>query len=198
VEFRNNPLARISVFWLILYFIILMLTFNQPPRYFVPLFIPVSILIGISSYAIKARANSRNILIVFCLIASLVVLVNSYKIARYLQHPEYSFKSMTHDVDKLIRSKATDPGKSIVLLGNLADSISLETRLPSINRIGTQDLKWKVEKYRPTYYISLGIEPDVLNALLDRYDPALINEYDVYHNYRGEQKVSLFELRPIK
>jgi hypothetical protein len=102
---------------------------------------------------------------------------------------------MAKEITELIQKNPSYNKSNSALIGNLANSISLETKISTINRIGTKDVKWKVQKFKPTYYVSLGIEPDILHALFDDYNPTLVGEFDVYRNYHAGQKVSLFELR---
>ena len=86
----------------------------------------------------------------------------------------------------------------MVLLGSLADSIALTTGLPAVNdRLGTAFLAERLERYRPTHYVSIGPSPpEVAPILTARYQLELLARYDVLHNYYTGQPVHLYALIP--
>ncbi|MEK6588219.1 MAG: hypothetical protein AABY97_05195, partial [Chloroflexota bacterium] len=82
-----------------------------------------------------------------------------------------------------------------LLIGNMANSISLATGVPSINSIlGTRDLHWKLLRYRPSYYVALGEEKSTAQQLGKMYDLQQLATYDVFGNYYDGKRVQLYKL----
>lgn len=122
-----------------------------------------------------------------------VVSLNGYRIVDYLRTPSFSFVNMARDVKEIVTNHR--PGdRDAILLGDMANSISLETRIRSINVAGTRTIDWKIERYRPEYYLSLGARSDVIELLNMEYDLKQVSAWDVFDNYYDGKKVFLFEL----
>ncbi len=193
-RFKHNNLVRISFVWIIMYFGLLSISWYQPARYFLPVSVPVAFLFG-SSLSLLGQYKNKYIapftiqlLVIFYLLS-----VNGYKIASYIKNPRFTFVDMANDVQQIVIADGHSTQEGI-LLGNMAGNVSLETGIHSINTDkGTRTLEWKIEEYRPRFYISLGNEPDVVKILNRYYDIKKIDEWDVFNNYKNK-KVLLFQL----
>lgn len=193
-DFRTNRLVHISLLWMLSFYCLLALTRYHPPRYFLPIMIPICVLLGVCFKVVNSKIENRVGTVIMMTMVVSAVLLNLLKIGICLAQPNFSFVTMTHQVEKLISDRSRNK-KDVLLMGNMANSISLETGIRSINAtVGTHDLMWKVGKYKPDYYVSLGIEPEAINKLEKMYKLVLIGTFDVYQNYYGGKKVLLFQL----
>jgi hypothetical protein len=117
--------------------------------------------------------------------------VNLIGIVGHLASPQFSFVEMARDVEAQIEAHGGNP----LLIGNIANSVSLATGLASINsELGTRDLPWKLEKYRPGYYLALGEEKPTVRELSDTYELQELATYDVFGNYYNGKPVQLYKL----
>ncbi len=192
-DFRNNSLVRAMMLWLCGHFVFLSITSYNPPRYYVPLIIPLLILFALISTSIRTRLH-RWIHITFIVVVSYSIAINGYATLDYLRHPDYSFINMAHSIKEITETRGSCDGH-VLLAGDPANSISIETGLPSISAtVGTRDLKWKLEAYGPRYFVSLGIDVNSLRVIGESYRIEHVAEYDVFGNYLQNKKVHLFEL----
>ena len=193
-DFRKNVLVRLSLLWIFLHLGLLSTISYHPPRYFLPLAIPVVILFAVAlkslpAYLGKRVAFSAQLVIVLCF-----TILSGSRILEYVSNPSNTFVNMVREVERIISSDR-ETSQDAMLIGHFANTISLETGIRSINSsLGTRDLEWKMEKYRPDYYITLGNEPHVVNVLERDCSLGKIAEWDVFNNYYGGRKVQLFRL----
>lgn len=189
----KNKLLTIQLWWLITYVLMLSVSEYDPPRYYLPLTIPIVILFSVmfvSFYRVMRYSSSWSYFSLF--MVGVIVFNNLFHIISYLYSPQYSFLNMCQDIRGRVAPKSD---QRVVLLGHLANSISLVTEIPSINTVyGTQDLRWKLFRYKPTYYVSLGIEEKVIKVIKETYDMKQLSTYDVFNNYYGGQKVYFYEI----
>ncbi len=192
-RFRDSPLVRLSLLWLTAYFAMLGLVSYHPPRYFLPLIVPTALLFGAALATIYQRLDRRPAIALTAVLLISIVSFNGHKVLSYMLDPKYSFVGMAREVAREIRGDQSD--EPVILIGNFADTISLETGLRSINSsLGPGDLEWKLEHYRPGYYITLGNEPTVEETLDRRYRRQKVSEWNVFGNYHRGRKVTLFKL----
>ena len=192
-EFRNNVLVRIAFIWLICYLAFLAATFYHPMRYFIPLMVPCAMLLGTIvtiNQKIFAIDKQRRILLGAIIV---MIAINLFTIVDYMSNLDYSFRNMCHNVVKIVDHYST-PGDSKILLGNFAYSVSIETGLRSINTNGSRDLAWRVSRYNPGFYISLGEEEEVLESLSEMYDIKPLCPFNVFKNYSKKRQVWFFQL----
>ena len=188
---QRNRLAVAFSIWLLISLIALGVRGYLPPRYYLPLIVPVVSLFGmISVDAFRRLRPSRWSYAPAVLVAGIAA-VHLFNIAKYLSSPEYTFVDMAGDVKERI-----DSGKgNNLLIGNMANSITLATGIPSINSVlGTRDLRLKAMTYRPTYYIALGEEKETARQLSEVYYLEELSAYDVFGNYYDEKRVHLYKL----
>lgn len=192
-EFRKSKLVRISILWAVSYFVFLSVTFYHPPRYYIPMLIPIILVIGAAIADRQQCVGKPQHYILMVVIIVITVIVNSMMITYYMMNLRYSFKKMCKHVLEMVNEESLMSGNRI-LLGNFSDTISLETGLQGINTKGTRSLAWRISKYRPGFYISLGEEEEVVNILFERYDVEPLCEFNVFYNYSLKRRVWFFRL----
>jgi hypothetical protein len=188
---RTDRLVVACTLWIASSFAVLAVRGYLPPRYYLPLSVPLACLLGVMAVrafqAFRPSPRSYAPLVFLAVIGAL----NLIGIARRLVSPQFSFIEMAQDVEAQIEARGGDP----LLIGNMANSISLATGLPSINsELGTRDLAWKLAKYRPGYYIALGEEKPTVGALSEVYELQPLASYDVFGNYYNGKQVQLYKL----
>ena len=102
-------------------------------------------------------------------------------------------ESMSEDIKTTINSQGEGDK---VLLGLFANTISMATGIFSVeDRIGPESLSFRVERYSPTHYVSIGeMEAEIREVLDPGYDIFLIKTYDVFNNYYTGEPVFFYEL----
>ena len=196
-EFRRNRLVRIMGVWLVSYFLLLSVFKYHPPRYFLSVTIPLIILFLTGLQDICQKAGNQWMTRVCAIIILLIFIGNGSKTVNYLFHPEYSMMNMYSGIREKIHSE-TSNDEDAVFLGDVAHTISLGTGIRGINSVlGTEDIDWKVAKYRPKYYIALGIDHEVYDYMNRQYKIEAMGEWDVLRNYKG-RKMHLFRLEGRK
>jgi len=188
---QKNRLAVAFSIGLLISFIALGVRGYLPPRYYLPLIVPVVSLFGIMSVDAFRKLRPSRWSYAPAVLAVGIAAVHLLNIARYLSSPEFTFVEMAGDVKERIDS---DKGDNL-LIGNMANSITLTTGIPSINSVlGIRDLRWKALTYRPTYYIALGEEKETARQLSEMYYLEELSAYDVFGNYYDEKRVHLYKL----
>lgn len=192
IEPRANPLLWSAALWLGGASAVLLISSYHPPRYFLPLAVPMVVLVTILSVRPSPSAAFSKVRSVGRLLIVTSVLFNVALIARYLATPEYSFVEMADDIgDRMRQDRLEDP----ILLGNMADSISLATGVQSLDdRLGWMGLADKLELYSPDYYVSLGVDEDS-NLTVSSYRPLeLLAVYDVFENYNAGKRIYFYRI----
>ncbi|MDF1526225.1 MAG: glycosyltransferase family 39 protein [bacterium] len=157
-DFRRDPLVRISVLWVVGHLIVMSMTSYHPPRYFIALSIPMTILLVQVGMDLRKKASGSVRTLLPLIMIFLLVGWNGYRVVDYMVKPFYSLHFMCEDVNRIISEDRTAGGSS-VLIGHMANTVGLATGLPTINSLyGTQSLSWKMAEYAPQHYISLGEE----------------------------------------
>ncbi len=192
--YRCNPLVHILLGWYALYVLELSLSSYSPDRYHLAQLIPLTALSASACVELAARSQRKVAhLFVVALILSIVA-QDTVRIVAYLRAPEYSFVNMARDIAQIVRAREGDPADA-TLLGNMADSVALETGVRSVNsRLGTRDLPWKIATYRPNYLL-IHTDSEVLDYAVAKCQVGLLGSWEVYHNYYDQgQSVRLFSL----
>jgi hypothetical protein len=191
-KYRENPLVTLCFIWIFSYLATFSLSKYQPLRYYLTLITPVTILFSIIAVSLYHSLKPSRWSYLPIVVLSLIVFTNASSITSYLWHPNYSFLTMTQDVQRRINQESH---RKPLLLGNLANSISLATGIPSINEdIGTRDLRWKLSRYQPTHYVSLGVNNEVIDIVEESYTLEKLATYDVFGNYYRGKRVHLYKL----
>jgi hypothetical protein len=200
-RFRRSPMVHVLCAYAFFCFGLLTIVHYNPPRYFLPLLIPLA---GLSAIACVELTNwlretlrySKLAVLPSLLIAGIVFL-DGAKISAYIISPKYSFTEMAASVGEIIyRREGRLSG--VTLLGNIADSVSLETGVRTINtEFGTLPLPARIEKYHPLYGIILTEDEKkkVIGAIRSIGGHLTeLGAWEVYRNYYSGQNVKLYSI----
>jgi hypothetical protein len=162
-----------------------------PPRYYLPVIAPVVMLFAVVLALVWDRLRPWRWSYAPAILAAGIAAFHFASIVAYLNEPEYTFRRMADDVRRLALSGASHP----LVVGNMANSITLATGIPSINsKEGTRPLEWRLARYRPGYYIALGEEGDTARRIGQLYGLEPLATYDVFGNYYAGKRVHFYRL----
>jgi 4-amino-4-deoxy-L-arabinose transferase-like glycosyltransferase len=191
---REDPLYPACGSWIVVTLTALAVRGYLPLRYYTPLLFPLIILLGCAAVFLARRMRSSPARWLPAFVLAGFVLWNGASVCGYLASPQYSYQSMADDVEGRIRSGGeTEP----LILGSVANTVSLATDIPSLNTdMGVRDLAWKLEQFRPNYYVSLGESDGVMEIIGEQYSVNLLATYDVFDNFRMGMRFYLYKLGP--
>ncbi|MEM1206353.1 MAG: glycosyltransferase family 39 protein [Acidobacteriota bacterium] len=208
----RRPPVVLAVAWIALQLGQLAFVLYHPPRYFLTLVVPLALaaVLGAEACATLSAATRRawGPRLPYVVLAA-VVAFNGYRVASYLASPSYSFTEMAHGVEALAERDAGVGGA--VVLGNFANTLSLETGLRSVNsELGVEALGRRLDRNPPSHYLTLGPvadgggvrgeggeEDSVAAVLRRRYRLEPVGAWDVYGNYYDGKRVHLYRLDPL-
>ncbi len=102
---------------------------------------------------------------------------------------------MIEDVERQVENSGVNKP---VLLGGMAQTMSIELHIATVNsQYGTQGLQWKLDRYRPDFYIALGTESKIRDQISQMYHLELLSTYDVLGNYYAGKPVYFYRLIPL-
>lgn len=190
----RNRLLQIFCLLSLLYAAMLSFSSYLPPRYLIPLLVLCNLIFGL---ILVEFLNSRKFgfyQYVFLLMAVGLLIWNANKVFNYIAAPEYTFAHMLSDVKNHI---STEKPGSIVIIGSFSNTVGLDLNVETYNTFqGTKDLDWKIQQYRPSYYLALGEDPKELEILKKYYILNQIGNYEVFHNYYYGRSVIFYRLDP--
>jgi len=204
-RFRTNPLVMAVLLCLAGYFTILMTRGYLPPRYYQPIAVLVTLLLGIllgmvwegtGELLLPRRfvPRSDNLRLAALFVLAMACAWGFGRQANYALTPKFTYINMVHDIQQRMTASGV---KQPLILGWIAHNISLETGVPALNsKYGTRDIAWKMQTYHPNFYIALGSETperDQIEAAGGQLE--LLATYDVLSNYYGGRPVNFYRLR---
>ncbi|RMF94934.1 MAG: hypothetical protein D6734_06655 [Candidatus Schekmanbacteria bacterium] len=193
-EFRRNKIVILSLLWIASYSGVLAFSKYHPPRYFLPLAVPIAFLFGIVISFIWRKSSRKYAIFVSLLVVVYLLFFDGYKIVKYITNPHYSFFNMSKEINKIVL-KENSSDERMILMGDFADSIALTANVYPINaKVGTKQLNWKIRKYSPQYFVSLGKDASTLGLLSKSCKVKKIGEWNVFDNYYFGRKVLLYRL----
>ncbi len=164
---------------------------DYAPRYFLPMLVPVVLIVVIAADALLASYPKTAPAVVLTMAA--VAIANLATISGYARHPTYDFQNAAMSMSKAIRASGD---ASPLLLGVSGSQMSLMTGIPSINDVyGTQELPAKIGRYKPGWYVAwngvLDEDADALAAFRLRQVAA----YKVFDN-TDRDRLILYRMVP--
>lgn len=194
-EFRRHRLVQL----LVAYFVVCLLSLTAirygPPRYYLPLLVPLCALAAIAAVQLAARLRERRAggsawwpaLPLAAPVA--LVLVGGVQIGHYMAQPQYSYRTMATGVADIIRSREGSLD-DVVLFSDLADGVALVTGIRAVNaRIALDPVEVLLARYRPRY-ILLHRHQAAMEEDLAPFGARLVElgAWDIYGNYHlGER-----------
>ncbi len=197
-KFRIAALSKMSVVYLVIYVLSLSVVAYSPSRYFLPLLVPIAILGAIACTSPVAQllldAQTKWLAFAPAIVLIAVMGYGTFEIGRYLVHRSYSFELMAMDVKAIIDRSRKGSG-SPVLLGDIADSVSIIAKARAVNAdLGTTPLLDRIHAYPPSFVIT-AFDADTLVPLMERagYRLRKVGEWRVYENYyKPDENVELW------
>lgn len=194
-RYRRNLLIQVMVGYVVAYLAFLSLVSYGPPRCYLPLIVPLAVLCATASVELSdwLRKSQRSSFAIFPIVLVAAVAMNeSRHVIAYMSNPSYSFYQMAREVGDIIQERE---GKvsDVVLLGHIADSVSLEIGTRSVNVMQvTRDLKWKFKEYRPKYLLVMSKDDKVLQTAISEGGHIMkLASWDVFDNYYTGYPVEL-------
>ena len=204
-NFRRNVCVKLFGAFFLIYFLSLTILVYGPPRYFVPLLIPISALGGMALVAMgrmvvtgKTQPWPRARLTALSLFGVIIFAQGFWVELKYSLAPHYTYISMLRSVREVI-SAAEGTAHNVSILGNVADTLSLETKSRSVNfSLGTDPVADRLSKNKPRYglFVNDRDEPAKILAALNVVSKEL-GSWDVFSKNgdpRSVRRVSLFYL----
>jgi hypothetical protein len=197
-NFRSKSLVIGSALWIICFFVSMSITPYHPVRYYLTITIPIVFLLSIAISSRLERNYNRYVGVLLYIFVAYGIVMNWYCIGSYMLRPAFTFVNMSHEVKAILDNNSVINDRSL-LIGNMADSISLETGCQTINSVyGAKDLSWRLGIYKPTHYISYGTDGDtVMDRINNAYFLEEIKSFDVYDDYCPEEEIGNVRGIPI-
>jgi 4-amino-4-deoxy-L-arabinose transferase-like glycosyltransferase len=199
-QFRRNPIVHVLIGYGVIYFSLLTTVWYGPPRYFLPLIVPLASLTAIACVELtrwlRDNQNYRRFTMAPSLLVAGLVLFGSASIVSYMSNPSYSYLKMTAGVNDIIRQREGSVAQ-VIVFGDIADQVALETGVRAMNTgYGVDPMVERLERYHPPYLILHVAKEKVLSAVRSIGGQVTqLGEWDVYENfYRGEKNVKLFSV----
>ena len=158
----------------------------------VPIAVVIPLVVEVTVNSDRWKILSKAILCILLLAYS----ISTIRLVNYFASIDNTFVSMARNIGEFIQQQQEH---SQVLMGPFADSVSLVSDIKSVNdQLGYQDLDYRIQKFNPGYYISLGAIPlEIADSLQKYYSLKLLKTYDVYDNYHKDLPVFFYQLTPI-
>ncbi len=194
--FRRDPLVRLSLMWVASYAAVLAMTLYQPPRYFLPLFVPAALLIAAAAQSFLAKRKGKGVRLAAVILILLLIGTGSVRAIAYVADLHYTFRDAAAEIRR-VAEQDHGAGSSAVVLGEMASTLALETHLPGLPPLtSAAPLERLISRYNPAYYVALGSEPAVMAALEKRYRVQLVRQFAVFGNYHNGDAAYLYRLLP--
>ncbi len=203
---RRNTLMAAMALWTACYLSITAVNGYAPPRYYIPVMIPLAVALINVVFVIPRSAHFRKYTLIaaaaFAVLMGSIFSLNVRSIIQYISSPGYTFRDMSKSVGSIMRAGEENNGP--VLLGHFANSIALEAGVRSINdTFKTADIGQVLDRYRPRYYVCYG-PVDQMNRrnesrgsafyIMHRYTLQFLASYDVLDNYYKGKPIYLYRL----
>lgn len=170
----RNPLVPSLLLWVAGHASFLAYHNNLQPRYYLPIAVPLTILIPVSVDEAKRaleifwtprRQADRNVLLVAAsAFLLLLVATQCATTLRYAFTPQYTFEAAAQGIRRIVQA---DHDRNPLILSISGSDLSLMTGLPSIcDDFGTLALEDRAALYRPGWYATWNqVDDDKMDAL---------------------------------
>jgi hypothetical protein len=196
---RKSPIYQLLAIWICLAFGLLCSSYYQPPRYFMPLILGSCLMVSFGLEHLEIHFAGKNYFrFIPQILAVILVGYQCFWVIRWQMEPSFSMVETLQEISARIKE---DNLRTPVILGQMANTVGLETKLVTINDLyGTDSLKKKLHKFQPDYYISIGEwteNPDIASSIAQDYKVTLIKGFDVYRNYYFGKRVYFYRLEKL-
>jgi 4-amino-4-deoxy-L-arabinose transferase-like glycosyltransferase len=163
------------------------------PRYFLPMLVPIIVIVVLSVPALASR--HRGLAWLPAAVLAVACLLDATQVIGFLRHRQYQFRDATASINAIIRGH---PGSPQLLLGTSADQLSLMTGIPAINDgYSFEELHKRVASDQPGWYLGWNdLDQDIL-AELSAYRLQEVAAYRVFDNDQRDVLI-LYRMQPAK
>jgi len=191
-EGRGKRLFKTAVLWTGIFFLFNFANNYSPPRYYIPILIPMVILISLIWKYLLEKQDMKIWRAFFFILIGASCLINSFNIFNHLTQPKYSLINMAKDIKKeFFLNKHPQP----ILLGDFADTVRLAVNIPVLTSVRYENLY--VSSRAPSYLICRDkLTTYSLQKLKRFYVLKLKKKYRVFDNYYRGTPVLLYKLTP--
>lgn len=203
----SSQLFRLILLWTFAVLGAFSLSNFAAPRYFLVLIVPIALVIplAIQQIMLKSKSDSGNFSLKKVSSAGLLLLLvflistgySLFRVGTYLASPQFT---LVKTADRIERYITSDSSQSNVVMGHFADTIALTAQdVKAVNdRMGFRSLEYRLERFDPSYYISIGeIIPYIEETLENSYQLIPLEEFDLYQNRDYGEPVLLYRLNPL-
>jgi hypothetical protein len=193
--FRLDTAVHISLIWIASFVMLKMATIYHPPRFYVPLLIPMFVLLvrSVDHLAeMYPHRITRALKVVF--LAGLIAF-NSVTIISSMNNRKHSFIEMIHGIEKAISDTGVKPSET-TLISVFAHTVSMETGIPAISTsTGTRSFTQRIEGVESAFYAPIGDRPHIEKQLRSMYRFRQIGRWDVFGNYLTGKPIRLYQIQ---
>ncbi|MGF1521042.1 MAG: ArnT family glycosyltransferase [Leptolyngbyaceae cyanobacterium] len=201
-KYRRDPLFHVFSIYTVVYTASLTVVTYGPPRYYLPLLVPLAALCAVACIelgqritAVLTKPSSTVLAAVPIVLVVGLTLHGSSKIIPYIANPSFSYVQMAHEMSEILETRE---GEAIgtVVFGHLTDTVAIETGIRSINtRLTTTPLDQKLRAYRPEYLV-IHADEDIIEAVTaEGGQVEELASWDVFDNYYADgQPVRLMQV----
>lgn len=191
-EFRRSALVHVLMACVLVYFASLTAVKYGPPRYFLPLLLPLTALAAIAAMQLSTvlaawgrdRHRHRAVALLPLLPLAALAISGCVHIAACMEKPEYSYRQMATGVADIIRSREGSVD-GVVLFSDMADGVALVTGLRAVNPVIALDpMATQIRRHHPRYVL-LHRHQDLMEKELQPFGARLVElgAWDIYGNY---------------
>jgi hypothetical protein len=147
---------------------------DYAPRYFLVMLAPLIWIVTLTFG--EAMANARRTALLMLVAMAAAAIANGVMLHHFLVVRDYDFRDAALSIRDIVRSH---PEQKPLLLGVSANQLSLMVGVPSINDgYGTEDMREKVERYRPGWYVGWADVDPASEDFLSGYGFKKIARYE--------------------
>ena len=186
----RRPLFVVSQLWIWGYMLMMALHNNSVPRYYVPM-LPALFFVG-AILLKELEGNWPRLARAFVLLLAAEAVLNAAQTLYLVARPTYTLRDAAENVRRLV---STDPGP---IISHNAFEITLFTGLPGINEdYGEQPIRWRVEHYRPHWYVRQAYWIDPASMTHEVGDEYRLKEAAEFQVFNHEPGYVVYQLLPI-
>jgi hypothetical protein len=166
---------------------------DYAPRYFLPMLVPLILVLALALPELKAR--NRTLASLLAATLALVLVFDTARVVGFIHHRQYQFYSAAESIKAIVNA---DRHAHRLLLGTSADQLSLMTGIPSINDgYSSEDLAQKLTRYQPGWYVGWNeLDEDIAGSLtafrLDKVASFRVFDHD------DRDLLTLYRMVPVK
>lgn len=195
-ELLTDPVFGASLLAVTGYLMFMTVQNHPQPRYFALVAFFCFILVALGAAALLEQPErSRQLGWGFIAVTVIAATVNAAWTLSFALHPEYTFLTASHGVERYIDQH---PNGNRLLVSISGDQISLATHLPALcDDFGTQELPGKIFNYQPGWYAAWNdLDP---GTLADIHTHFSLEQVASFHAFDDPERnvLVLFKLHPL-